>query len=309
MLRYTLERIVYGALSLWLIVTVTFLLLQMLPGSPFQDDKLTAEQVAILNEKYGLNDPLPMQYWRYMTNMLKGDFGKSFMYDNQDVLKDLVVPRWPRTIKVGSLALSMGVVIGIILGALAALNRGKFYDNFIVFLAVLGVSIPSFVFAMGLQYYLGVKLPIFPVLYEDGNFWSIILPAVSMAVGPISSLTRFVRTELVEVIASDYILLARAKGLTRTQVIFRHALRNALIPVVTIVGPMVLSLLNGGVIMENIFGIPGVGQLMVSGITLNDYFIVLTVSTLFSGLFIAVVLVVDLLYGVIDPRIRIAGGN
>jgi oligopeptide transport system permease protein len=203
----------------------------------------------------------------------------------------------------------MGIVLGVIMGALAALNRGKFFDNFIVFLAVLGVSIPGFVFAMGLQYYLGVKIPIFPVLYEDGNFWSIILPAVSMAVGPISSLTRFVRTELVEVIASDYILLARAKGLTRTQVIFRHALRNALIPVVTIVGPMVLSLLNGGVIMENIFGIPGVGQLMVSGITLNDYFIVLTVSTLFSGLFIAVVLVVDLLYGVIDPRIRISGGN
>lgn len=310
MLRYTLERIMYGVITLWLIVSITFLLLQFMPGSPFQDDKLSAEQVAILQEKYGLSDPLPMQYFRYMKNIVtKADFGKSFQFDNQDVFRDLVMPRLPRTIKVGSLSMVIGLIIGIILGALAALNRGNWLDNMFVFLAVLGTSIPGFVFAMSLQYYLGVKVQMFPVIYDDGNNLSIVLPAISLSISIISTLTRFVRTELVEVLNSDYILLARAKGLTKTQVIFRHALRNALIPVITIVGPMVLFVLTGGVIMETIFGIPGLGNLMVLGITLNDYFVVLTVATFFSTMFIAVVLIVDLLYGVIDPRIRISGGR
>lgn len=310
MLKYTLERFLYGVLTLLIIITITFFLLKILPGSPFNDEKLTADQIAILNEKYGLSDPLPMQYFRYIKNIVtKFDFGKSFKYDNQDVLRKLIVPRLPRTIKVGLFALAIGITVGIILGSLAALNRGNFVDNILIVLAVLGSSIPSFVFAMVLQYTFAVKIPIFPVLYDDTKIISIVLPAIALSVSTISTLTRFVRTELVEVLNSDYILLARAKGLTNAQVIFKHALRNALIPVITIVGPMVLGILTGGVVMDTIFGIPGLGQLMVDGITLNDYFIVLTVATFYSFLFISVVLIIDLLYGVIDPRIRLAGGK
>lgn len=309
LLRYTLERILYGIITLWLIISLTFFLLQTLPGSPFNDDKLTAEQIAILNEKYGLNDPLPMQYLRYMRNILKLDFGKSFQYDNQDVFQKLMMPRFPRTISVGLLALAIGLTIGILFGALSALNRGNILDTIIVLLAVLGTSIPAFVFAMSLQYFIGVKAGWLPVIFEDGDFASIILPAVSLSVGVISSLTRFVRTELVEVLNSDYILLARAKGLTKGQVIWRHALRNALIPVVTIIGPMTLFILTGSITMEIIFSVPGLGNLMASGITQNDYFIVLTVSMFISLMFISVVLIVDLLYGLIDPRIRIIGGK
>lgn len=310
MLKYTLERFLYGVLTLLIIITITFFLLKVLPGSPFNDEKLTADQVAILNEKYGLADPLPVQYFRYIKNIVtKFDFGRSFKYDNQDVLRKLIIPRLPRTIKVGLLALTIGITVGITLGSLAALNRGNFLDNILVVLAVLGSSIPSFVFAMLLQYTFAVKIPIFPVLYDDSKLISIVLPAIALSVSTISTLTRFVRTELVEVLNSDYILLAKAKGLTKGQVIFRHALRNALIPVITIVGPMVLGILTGGVVMDTIFGIPGLGQLMVDGITLNDYFIVLTVATFYSFLFISVVLIIDLLYGVIDPRIRLAGGK
>ncbi len=309
MLRYTMERILYGLVTLFLIVMITFFLLQLLPGSPFNDEKLDKTQIAILNEKYGLDRPVPEQFLNYMKGVIRLDFGKSFKYDNQDVMKALVLPRLPRTVKVGALALLIGISLGIVLGSLAALTRGTFFDNLIVILAVLGTSIPGFVFAMLLQYYFAVKFPIFPVLYEDGNPKSIWLPSIALSVYIVSSLTRFVRTELVEVLNSDYILLARAKGLSGRQVIFRHSLRNALIPVITIIGPMVLGVLTGGVVMETIFGIPGVGKLMVDGIMQNDYFIVLGVSTVFSFIFIMIVLVIDLLYGVIDPRIRLAGGN
>ncbi len=309
MLRYTIERIFYGFITLFLIVMITFFLLKLLPGSPFNDEKLDASQIAILNEKYGLDKPEPEQFLNYIVGVAKLDFGKSFTFDNQDVMRDLVLPRLPRTVKVGALALLIGISIGIVLGSLAALTRGTPFDNIIVVLAVLGTSIPGFVFAMVLQYYLAVKIPIFPVLYEDGNPKSVWLPSLALSVYIISSLTRFVRTELVEVLNSDYILLAKAKGLSGSQVIFRHALRNALIPVITIIGPMVLGVLTGGVVMETIFGIPGIGNLMVLGITLNDYFIVLGVSTVMSFMFIMTLLVIDLLYGVIDPRIRLAGGN
>lgn len=310
MIKYTFERIFYGIVTLFIIVSITFFLLKVLPGSPFNDEKLTDDQIKILNEKYGLNDPVVVQYGRYLSNIVtKFDFGKSFKYDNQDVLRNLVLPRLPRTIKVGSVALLIGISVGMILGAISALNRGKFLDNFLTVIAVLGSSIPSFVFAMVLQYTLAVKIPIFPVLYDDKKSISIILPAIALSVGIISTLTRFVRTELVEVLNSDFILLAKAKGLSKSQVIYRHAIRNALIPVITIIGPTVLSVLTGSVVMDTIFGIPGLGHLMVEAINVNDYFVVLTVATFFSTLFIIIMLIIDLLYGIIDPRIRITGGK
>lgn len=298
-----------GIITLWLIVSLTFFLLQFMPGSPFNDEKLDESQIAILNEKYGLGDPVPVQYMRYMSNVIRLDFGTSFRYDNQDVYEALIMPRLPYTIQVGGLALAMGVFFGIILGSIAALNRNNPIDHITVLISILGASIPSFVFAMAMQYYLGVKLGWFPVFFTKGEIASYILPAVAIAISVISSLTRFMRTELVEVLGTDYILLARAKGLKRSTVIFRHALRNALIPVITIVGPMTIGVLTGSTIIETIFGIPGVSFLMVEGIRLNDYFVILGVATFYSALFIAVILIIDLLYGVIDPRIRVAGGD
>lgn len=309
MLKYVLERILYGIITLWVIVSVTFFLLHFLPGSPFNDEKLDAEQIAILNEKYGLDDSLPVQYVRYMSNVVRGDFGVSFVYDGQDIYNKLILPRLPITIQVGGQALIFGVSIGIVLGAAAALNRGKFWDSTTIVIAILGASIPSFVFAMFMQYYLGVKVQLLPVIFSKGVWVSTIMPSVALGIGVISSTARFMRTELVEVLNSDYILLARAKGLTGRAVIVKHALRNALIPVITIIGPITVGLLTGSTIMEQIFGIPGVSFLMVSGIMQNDYFIILGVATFYSLLYIGVILIIDLMYGVIDPRIRLAGGK
>lgn len=306
MFRYITERLGLSLLTLFLVVSITFLMLQFLPGSPFNDEKLSEEQKIILNEKYGLSDPLPVKYARYMGNVMKGDFGLSFKYDKQKV-SDLIIQRLPITVKVGTQALFMGVLIGIILGAIAAIKRGTSIDHITIIVAILGVSVPSFVFGSLMQLYLGVIIPIFPVVYNM-TFMSTIMPSISLMLYVISSTTRFMRTELVEVLNSDYILLARAKGLKRSVVIVKHAIRNALIPVVTIVGPMTVTLLTGSTVIEKIFGIPGVSFLLIEGVTLNDYFVILGVATFYSALYIAVIFVVDLLYMVIDPRIRLQGG-
>jgi len=309
MIKYTLQRVFLGLLTLWLIISATFFLLQFMPGSPFNDEKLDAEKLAILNERYGLNDPLPIQYARYMGRVVQGDFGVSFQFDNQDVYEKLILPRLPVTAQVGGQALIFGCVFGIMMGALAALNRNNPLDQIIVVTAILGVSVPAFVFAMAMQYFVGVKLGWLPVVFVKGKWLSSIMPSFILSLFVISSLTRFMRTELVEVLASDFILLARAKGLSGAQVIYRHAIRNALIPVITVIGPLTIALLTGSTVIEQIFGIPGVSFLMVQGIMQNDYFIILGVATFYSLLFIAVILITDLMYGVIDPRIRLAGGS
>lgn len=311
MLRYIVERLFYGLITLFIIVSVTFLLLQFMPGTPFKDDKLSDRQIEILNEKYGLDDPLPVQYINYMNRVVKGDFGVSFSYNNQDVFQNLILPRLPVTTQVGLMALALGTILGILLGALSAIKRNTVWDHITTLIAIIGVSVPSFVFATLLQYWLGVRLSWLniPVAYIRNNPKSLILPAFSLSVFVISSSARFMRTELVEVLNSDFTLLAKAKGLTRFQVIYRHAIRNALIPVITILGPMTVTLLTGSVVIEKIFGIPGVSFLLVEGIMRNDYFVILGVAAFYSFLYIAVILIVDILYGIIDPRIRMSGGK
>ncbi|MFP4697432.1 MAG: ABC transporter permease [Eubacteriales bacterium] len=311
MIKYIFQRVFYGVLTLLIIISITFLLLQFMPGTPFNDEKLTDQQIEILNEKYGLNEPLPVQYINYMSNVLKGDFGVSFKYDNQDVFQNLILPRLPVTTKVGLLALGFGTIFGIFLGALAAIKKDTPWDHLTTIIAIVGVSVPSFVFATLLQYGIGVKANFLniPVAYTKGNNLSILLPAFSLSVFVVSSTARFMRTELVEVLNSDYTLLAKAKGLKRSQVIYRHAIRNALIPVITILGPMTVTLLTGSVVIERIFGIPGVSFLLVEGIQRNDYFVILGVAAFYSFLYISIILIVDILYGVIDPRIRLSGGK
>lgn len=306
MFKYILQRLVYGFVTLFLVVSLTFLLLQFMPGSPFNDEKLSKEQIEILNENYGLNDPKPIQYLNYMRNVFTGNFGVSFQYNNQQV-SDMIGSRLPVTVQVGCQALLLGSIVGILLGAIAALRKNTFVDHLTVLIAIIGVSVPSFVLATLLQYYFGAKLDILPVVYNE-TFVSTWMPTFALSLFVISSCARFMRTELVEVLSSDYILLARAKGLRKRAIISRHALRNALIPVITVLGPMTISLLTGSTVIEKIFGIPGVSFLLIEGIQRNDYFVILGVATFYSALYILVILIIDILYGFIDPRIRLSGG-
>ena len=217
MFKYILKRLGYMAVTLFLVLTVNFLLLQLLPGSPFDGEKKTEAQIAILEEKYGMNDPIPVQYARYLKGVFQGDFGTSFKLQNQEVT-DLVLTRIPYTIKPGALALLIGIIIGITLGAIAAMKRNSWADHMITIISVLGVSIPSFVLAAFLQYFICTKLGWLPVIYQPADemrgvtmwdeFKSLILPAISLSVPVIASLMRYMRSELIEVLNTDYILLA-----------------------------------------------------------------------------------------------------
>ncbi|WP_251552472.1 oligopeptide ABC transporter permease [Neobacillus muris] len=308
MAKYILQRVIYMIITLFIVASVTFFLMKLIPGSPFNNfEKLSDVQQNILLEKYGLNDPVPVQYVTYMKNMVQGDLGVSFQFDNTPVTELLAKRVGPSAI-LGLEAMVFGGLFGIFLGAIAALRQNTWVDYTSTFLAVVGKSIPSFIFAGLLQYYIAVKLGWLPVMFWKGPEYTI-LPAIALAMFPLSIAARFMRTEMVEVLGSDYITLARAKGASYWQISIKHALRNALIPVVTVLGPLAVSLMTGSLVIEQIFGVPGIGEQFVKSINMNDYPVIMGTNILFAVLFVVVTLLVDILYGIIDPRIRLSGGG
>ncbi|WP_203364192.1 oligopeptide ABC transporter permease [Bacillus sp. REN10] len=308
MLKYALKRLFYMLITLLIIATITFFLMKLLPGSPLTNqEKLSPEQQQIILDKYGLNDPLPVQYVNYMTGLFQGDLGLSFQYDNRPV-STMVAERIGPSAYLGFQAILLGTVVGIILGLLAALKHNTMVDYAATTFAVIGISIPSFVFAGFLQYYLAVQLDMFPVLGWEGFSYTV-LPTIALSVFVIATVARYMRSELLEVLNSDYIMLARAKGISSTGIMIKHALRNALIPIITLLGPLAVNIMTGSLVIERIFGIPGLGDQFVRSIMTNDFTVIMGVTIFYSVLFIFVVFVVDILYGVIDPRIRISGGK
>lgn len=295
-------------ITLFIVASITFFLMKLIPGSPFNNfEKLSEFQRNILLEKYGLNDPVPVQYLNYLKSMLVGDLGLSFQFDNTPVTT-LIGNRIGPSAQLGLQAMIVGSVVGIFLGVIAALKQNTWIDYGSTFIAVIGKSIPSFIFAGLLQYYVSVKLGWLPVMLWKGPEYTI-LPTIALAMFPISIAARFMRTEMIEVLGTDYITLAKAKGASRWQISIKHALRNALIPVVTVMGPLAVSLMTGSLVIEQIFGIPGIGEQFVKSINMNDYSVIMGTTMLFAALFVVIILVVDILYGIIDPRIRISGGE
>ncbi|MGF3102226.1 oligopeptide ABC transporter permease [Rossellomorea aquimaris] len=308
MVRYTIQRIVYMIITLLIIATATFFLMKLLPGSPLQNtERLSPEQQQIILEKYGLNDPLPEQYVNYMVGLAKGDLGLSFQYDNRPVTQILGDRIGPSAL-LGFQAMVLGTFLGLLIGIIAAIKHNTWLDYGSTFLAVLGISIPSFVFAGLLQYYVGVKLEWLPVALW-GEYKHTILPTLALTVFVVATIARFMRTEMLEILNSDYILLAKAKGISQTSTVVKHAVRNALIPIVTILGPMTVGVMTGSLVVERIFAVPGLGEQFVLSINTNDYTVIMGITLFFSALFIGVIFLVDILYGIIDPRIRLAGGK
>ncbi len=307
MTKYVLKRLCYMFVSLFIVITITFFLMKLMPGSPFNDTKLNAQQKEILNEKYGLNDPVALQYVNYLKNVVTGDFGNSFQYHNMPVW-DLVKPRLIPSMEMGITAMVIGVVLGLVLGVAAATKQNTWVDYTTTIISVIAVSVPSFVLAVLLQYVFAVKLEWFPVAGWEG-FSTAILPSLALSATVLATVARYIRAEMIEVLNSDYILLARAKGNSTLKVLFGHALRNALIPIITIIVPMLAGILTGTLTIENIFGVPGLGDQFVRSITTNDFSVIMATTILFSTLFIVSIFIVDILYGVIDPRIRVQGGK
>jgi oligopeptide transport system permease protein len=308
MAKYILQRTGYMIITLFIVASLTFFLMKLIPGSPFNNfEKLSEVQRDILLDKYGLNDPVPVQYFNYMANLVKGDLGISFQFDNTPVTK-LIANRIGPSAQLGLQAMIVGSLLGIFLGVVAALKQNTWLDYGSTFIAVVGKSVPSFIFAGLMQYYIAVKLGWLPVMLWRGPEYTI-LPTIALAMFPISIAARFMRTEMIEVLGSDYITLARAKGASSWQISVKHALRNALIPVVTVLGPLAVSLMTGSLVIEQIFGIPGLGEQFVKSINMNDYPVIMGTNILFAVLFVVIILIVDILYGIIDPRIRISGGK
>ena len=305
-IKYILKRLAISVVTLLVIVLVLFLLMKMMPGTPFNDEKLTETQKAAIYAAYGLDKPVLEQFWIYICNMLMGDFGISYAIQRNMSVSARGGPRRGVSFGVGIGAVIIGTIFGILLGIVAALNRNTFWDTFATVLSVIGVSIPSFVFCLLLLILLGVQWPVLPVLYNSSNpLQSSIIPMVALSMGVIANVARFTRSEMIEVMGSEYIQLAEAKGISRRHLIFHHAIRNCLIPVITVLGPIIVGLMTGSMVIEKICAIPGLGSLLVKAIEVRDYNVILAVSFLYSVLYIVVMLIVDVAYGIIDPRIRL----
>ncbi len=296
------------AITLWLIATITFFLMQLLPGTPYTNqERLSPETIAMLNQQVGLDKPVIVQYGIYLSNLLQGDFGISFQFKNQPVAH-LLAGRVGPSLQLGLQAIIFGTVIGTILGTISAMKQNTWADTSSTLVAILGRSIPNFVFAVLLQYIFAIRLHVLPIAKWDGFIYTI-LPTIALAMSPLADSARFIRTEMVEVLHSDYVELARAKGLSSWEIAFKHGLRNSLIPLMTLLGPLAVALMTGSLVVENIFAIPGIGEQFVKSITTNDYPTIMAVTILYSFMLIFVILVVDLLYGLVDPRIRVSEGS
>ncbi|WRS28594.1 ABC transporter permease [Oscillospiraceae bacterium MB08-C2-2] len=307
MKRYIFRRVLISVFTLLAITLVLFTLLQLMPGSPFNDEKLTNDQRAVLNAKYGLDQPLHVQFGRYVVRLVQGDLGVSYNISKNTPISQLIESRLPVSIKIGGMAVGAGALVGLLLGIVAALNHNTWLDRLCTVISVLGVSVPSYVFALTLSYSLGFRLSLLPMLYSaKAPLASGVMPSIALSMFTLASIARFTRNEMLEVMGSDYMMLAESKGITGAPLIVRHAMRNALIPIITVLAPLIVDLMTGSLVVEKIFAIPGVGSLLVTAIQSNDYNVVIALSFIYSAMYIGIMLLVDVLYGIIDPRIRLS---
>jgi dipeptide transport system permease protein len=301
---YFIKRFAAMIITLWLIITATFFLMHSVPGSPFNEERTTNEAVQKnLEAYYHLDQPLIVQYGNYLTALVKLDLGPSIKKSSQTV-NDMLGRGFPVSFELGLYTLLVATFSGILLGVLAALRHNGIIDYAAMSIAVLGISIPNFVMATFLIEELAVRFPLFPVAT-----WSspkhMVLPILALATGPMAIIARLTRTSMLEVLTQDYIKTAKAKGLSPLKIVFKHALRNALLPVVTVLGSLAASILTGTFVIEKIFAIPGMGKYFVDSINTRDYPVIMGTTVFYSAILILMLLIVDLAYGVLDPRIKL----
>lgn len=305
MLKYILKRVFAALLSMLVLITATFFLMHAVPGSPFnpsEQKNIPPEVLEQIRDKYGLNDPIGTQYLRYMRNLLHGDLGDSFKKLNYSVT-ELVLGGFPVSAAVGFWAILVALVIGLPLGIVSALKRGKWMDWFSMILATIGISVPTFIIAMLLMYVFAMKLGWLPV-FGWGEWRHFVIPVACLALSPIAYITRLMRSSMLEVARQDYMRTARAKGVSEFMVIAKHGIRNAVLPVVTYLGPLVAGLLTGSFVVERLFMIPGIGRYFVTAVNDRDYSVILGLTIFYGAFLMACILIVDIAYAIIDPRVR-----
>lgn len=305
MLAYTLKRLLMAIPTLLIVITISFFLMRIAPGGPFDGERqLPPEIEANLMAAYHLDEPLPMQYLRYMGNLLQGDFGPSFKYKDFTVT-ELIAQGFPVSLELGFWAILLALAIGLPLGVIAALRRNSAVDYAVMGTALAGIAIPNFVIAPLLALVFGVLLAWLPAGGWNGGAWqNMVLPVIALAIQQIAYLARMMRASMIEVLGSHFIRTARAKGLSEVKVILGHALRPALLPVLSYLGPAVAGIITGSVVIEQIFGIPGIGRYFVQAALNRDYTLVMGTVVFYGALIVLLNLIVDLLYSALDPQIR-----
>src|SRR5690554_248988 len=309
MWQYTLKRLLQGVITVWFIATATFVAMHSVPGDPLSGQRAMTEGIrANLEARYGLDRPVTEQYFIYMGNLLRGDFGISFTQQNRQV-NDIIREHFPVSATLGVLAIMFAALGGVLWGALTALYRNRLPDTIIMFLVILGISVPSFVFAalgqlglVSINSLLGSSL--LPVA-GWGTVSHMILPALVLGMGTMAYLTRLMRSSMLEIINSDYVRTARAKGLPPTRIFTRHQLRNAILPVITVLGPAIAAITTGGFVVELVFAIPGLGRYFVQAVQQLDYTVIMGTTVFYGAFLVFMVILVDLVYGWIDPRVRL----
>ncbi len=312
MFRYILKRLGYMVITMWVVITITFFLMNTLPGNPIEVEmrKLPPQIKKNIMHQYGFDRPIHERYVIYLQNLLKGDMGESISTPGLKA-RTVIAERFPASARLGLQSVFIGLIIGLVLGILAAFNRNTWIDYLVIGVAILGVSVPNFVIAALLQQFLGGIFPVIGWASKKASWFAglkyTVLPTIALSFTSIATYARYMRTSVLDVINQDYILTAKSKGVPAVGVVCKHILRNAILPIVTILGPQIASIITGTFIVEMMFSIPGLGQYYVESITNRDYTMIMATTIFFAFLFIASLLVVDLLYTVIDPRIRITG--
>ena len=305
MFKFILRRILEAIPTLFVLITISFFMMRLAPGSPFTGErKLPPEVMANIEAKYHLNDPIHVQYFDYLVQLSKGDFGPSFKYKDYSV-NDLVATAFPVSAKLGLAAFLLAVILGVTAGVIAALKQNSVWDFAVMGVAMTGVVIPSFVVAPLLVLVFAITLKWLPGGGWNGGQWNyMLLPMVALSLAYIASIARITRGSMIEVMHSNFIRTARAKGLPLRRIVMRHALKPALLPVISYMGPAFVGIITGSMVIESIYGLPGIGQLFVNGALNRDYSLVMSLTILVGLLTIVFNAIVDVLYAVIDPKIR-----
>ncbi|MBO6107928.1 MAG: ABC transporter permease [Eubacterium sp.] len=308
MVRYIAKKLLIAIATLLVILLILFVLMELLPGSPFNNPKLSEEQKQALIDHYGLNRPVIERFFRYVANMLRGDLGVSYVMAADVPVSRLISSGMPISMIIGFCALILGSFTGMILGFFAAFRKGRAMDIICRILSVISISVPSYIFAIMLSYFLGFKWKIFPLIFTfDSPVLSSFMAVISLSIYVMGVVIRFTRDESAAVLSSDYVLFARSQGISSGVLLFRYVLRNSLMPVITVMAMLLVSLLTGSLVTESIFSIPGIGFLLSAAITANDYNVVIALSFVFAALFVGARLILDIIYGLIDPRVRVSG--
>ncbi len=308
MLNFIIKRLVYIVLAMYLIITATFFLMQLAPGSPFASERELPPAIEEqLNAKYGLDNPWYIQYKDYLVDTITFDFGESMKYKGRST-NDIIAESFPVSLALGIEAMILAIGMGVLLGVISALYHNKWPDYAATIIAILGISVPSFILAGLMQYYLAFQASWFPVSGWKGFNYTI-LPALAIAITHAGFIAKLTRSSMLEQNNSEYVKLARAKGLGKWTIVFKHSLRNALLPVVTYLGPLFAGVITGSFVIEQIFAVPGLGRHFVTSITNRDYTVIMGTTVFYSLILLVAVLIVDILYSVIDPRIKLKGAK